>query len=64
MEERKALEDIVEAVIASISPPSLLTSNFTSPGLFPIMVWFCLGDLNHSFIFQPKPGVSAEDSIV
>ena len=29
MEERKALEDIVEAVIASISPPSLLTSNFT-----------------------------------
>ena len=64
MEERKALEDIVEAVIASISPPSLLTSNFTLSGFFQIMVWFCFVDLNHSFILEPKPGVSAEDSIV
>ena len=52
---------MVDAVMASTLPPSLLTVNAASPGFMPVMSPL-LPFLNQSAALEPNPGVSTCDN--
>ena len=52
---------MVEAVIASTLPPSLLTVKEASPGFIPVISPL-FPFLNQSAALEPNPGVSACDN--
>ena len=60
IEAMKALEVIVEAVMASISPPSFDTLKLSCDGFLPLMSPLVL---NHSEALAPSPGVSFVSSM-
>ena len=49
---------MVEAVMASTWPPSLLTDNGALPGFIPLILPL-FPSLNQSAALEPNPGVSA-----
>lgn len=66
MAAKKALDVIVAAVMASMSPESCLTCNLLRTGDFPMIFWLFFSVLNHSDHFCAQSGcfLMFQDSIV